>query len=85
MPSDFFMEIYNLNIKLIWKNEKNNQKNLEKKNNVDWGRAILTRFSTKILTFSKEKIKLMVTRSKYWLSMNKSYQIHFNFLLSLGT
>jgi len=57
MPSGFFMEIYNLNIKLIWKNEKNNQKNLENKNNVEWGRGILTRFSTKILAFSKEKKK----------------------------
>lgn len=52
--------------------KKNNQKNLENNSNVEWRRGMLTRFSTKILAFSKEKKKLMVTKRKYWLSMNTS-------------
>ena len=35
--------------------KKNSQKHLENKNNVEWGRGMLTKFSTKILAYSREK------------------------------
>lgn len=70
--------------------KKNSQKNLEKKKNVEWGRG-----DSNTILYQKKKNSayslkkkgesaVMVIRSKYWLPVNKSCQVHFNFLFLWG-
>lgn len=70
--------------------KKNSQKNLENKKNVEWGRGIPIQFSTKKKKNSAYSLKkkgesvVMVIRSKCWLPVNKSCQVHFNYLFLWG-